>query len=74
MVQSQMGTGEALAAILAGIVITRENIGARKTDDLLFSLEWDIGQESEDGRDFDGQSDGVNLLFRFLDDLDFALE
>lgn len=73
MIQGELILAKVMAAVLAAVRVSQEDVHAREADDLAL-LDRNIGQESQDGGNLDRNSNGADFLFRILDHLDLALK
>lgn len=74
VVEGQLRFGESVAAVLANVIVSEEDIDSREADDLLLLGQGDIVQEPEHRWHLDREADSSDLSVGFLDHFDFALK
>ncbi len=74
VIQGEVIFVESIPAILAGVLIAKEDVRAGKSHDLLLLGEWDIREQAKDRGDFDRQPNRVHFPVRLLDDFHFSLK
>lgn len=63
-----------LIAVLADVVVAKEDIGAGKAHDVFLLGQRHVGEKTQNRGDLDGQANRADFLLGLLDDFHFTLK